>query len=233
MLNPRNLKMLLIAAGLALSSTIAVAQDTDLSGSWTMTMLGKSPTGENEVELTFERDGFNLMVTMTGKKGVVKSIGYIDGHEIRFYYIRPTKKEDFVAKFTGHVLGDLMGGEVDMGKQGITTWKATRGPEQGVDLSGIWTMQMRGDSPSGMHLVKVSFSQEDHNLIATFHGEKSDIECEGSIDGRVITFYYVRPTNGEQFVAKFTGQLAGALMGGEVDMGETGKTTWRATQDLE
>jgi len=233
MLKSRNLLMLLIATGLMLSGTIAVAQEVDLSGDWTMTMLGKSPTGENEVGLSFERDGFNLMVTMTGKKGVAKAIGYIDGPEIRFYYIRPTKKGDFVAKYTGHIRGDLMGGEVDMGKQGVTTWKATRGDAPVVDLSGTWKMQMKGDSPSGMHLVDVTFSQEDHNLVATFRGESSDVECEGSIDGRVITFYYVRPTNGEQFVAKFTGQLAGAIMGGEVDMGETGKTTWRATRTLE
>jgi hypothetical protein len=33
---------------------------------------------------------------------------------------------DFVAKYTGHVAGNLMGGEVDMGEHGKTTWKATK-----------------------------------------------------------------------------------------------------------
>jgi hypothetical protein len=228
----RSLRGPLMAIGLALAASAAPAQEVDLAGSWRMTILGKSPLGVKEATLTFEQSGFNLVVTIQGKSGATRSIGYIDGNHLRFDYVTAGKRADVVSKFSGHVRGDLMGGELDLGKQGITTWKATRGAEQEVDLSGTWTLQMRGESPSGLHLVKMTFRQADHRLVVTLHGEKSDVDCEGYVEGRIITFYYVRHTDREEFVAKFTGQLGGARMGGEVDMGELGKTTWRATQDI-
>jgi hypothetical protein len=185
-------------------------------------MLRPSPTGDKEAELVIEQDGFSLTVSMRGESGEVECVGYLDGVEIRFYCVAPGKKGDTV----------IIGGEVDLGKQGLSTWKATRGPEEGVDLGGTWTLQMRGDSPSGMNLAKMTFRQEGHNLVVTLESERGSVECEGFVAGRLITFFYVRPTNGDQIVARFTGQLAGAFMGGEVDMGKLGKTTWRATQNV-
>ena len=138
--------LLAIVCLLATGSTVS-AEEADLSGEWTMTMLGKSLTGEKEAMLAFERDGFQLKVAVTSKNG--EAIGYIDGSEIRFYYVRAGKKGDIVAKYTGHVRGDLMGGEVDMGKSGTTVWMARRGSQKKVDLSGTWTLQMQGESPSG------------------------------------------------------------------------------------
>lgn len=220
---------LITALALALAAVPAAAADLD--GTWDLTILGKSPLGEDQAQITFVRDGFNLTATIEMNGVTTDCVGYIDGQELRFYYIKPGKKEDIVSKFTGHVRGDLMGGEIETEK-GNATWKATRGQEPGVDLSGTWTLQMKGESPSGLDRVKMSFRQEGHNLVATLHGDSREIECEGFVDGRIITFYYVRATDGERFVAKFTGQLAGALMGGEVDLGSFGKTTWRATQDL-
>jgi hypothetical protein len=209
----------------------SIAQEIDLSGTWTMTMLTKSPTGDKEATLSFEQDGFSLAVNMKGASGEVDCVGYIDGKEVRFFCVTPGKKGETVAKFRGHIRGDLMGGEVDLGKQ-PTTWKATKGEQPSPDLTGNWTLQMRGESPSGMDRARMSFRQEGHNLVVTLENELGSVECEGFLAGRVITFFYVRATNGDQFVAKFTGQLAGALMGGEVDMGKLGKTTWRATQNI-
>ena len=159
-------------------------------------------------------------------------MGYVDGHAVRFYYVRPGKKGDTVVRFSGHVRGDLMGGEADLGKKGVTTWKATRGEEKGVDLAGIWTLQMKGDSPSGLHLVKMTFRQDRDHIVAVLESEDGTIECEGYVDGRSITFYYVRHTGDSKFIARFEGQLAGGIMGGEVDLGEHGTSTWRATTDV-
>jgi len=224
---------LVVATACLLAAAGAIsAQEADLSGEWTMTMLGKSPTGEKEATLAFERDGFQLKVAMTSKRGKAEAIGYIDGSEIRFYYVRAGKKEDVVAKYTGHVRGDLMGGEVDMGKAGTTVWMARRGSEKNVDLSGIWTLQMRGESPSGLDLVKMTFRQEGHNIVAILTSELGEVECEGFIEEDEITFYYVRTTEDGEFVARFHGLLGGAVIGGDVDMGKHGKTTWMATKDV-
>jgi hypothetical protein len=224
--------ILVLVVGLGSVTGAGHGDEIDLSGTWTMTMLRPSPTGDKEAELVIEQDGFSLTVSMRGESGEVECVGYLDGVEIRFYCVAPGKKGDTVVKYGGHVRGDLIGGEVDLGKQGLSTWKATRGPEEGVDLGGTWTLQMRGDSPSGMNLAKMNFRQEGHNLVVTLESERGSVECEGFVAGRLITFFYVRPTNGDQIVARFTGQLAGAFMGGEVDMGKLGKTTWRATQNV-
>lgn len=217
----------LIVAGPAMS-----AEDADLSGEWAMTLLGKSPTGEKDATLFFERDGFQIKVKMTSKRGEAEAVGYVDGTEIRFYYVRAGKKEDVVAKYTGHVRGDLMGGEVDMGKGGKTIWMARRGSKKKVDLSGTWTLQMQGESPSGLDLVKMTFRQEGHNIVAMLTSELGVVECEGFIEDDEITFYYVRATGDGEFIARFHGLLGGAVIGGEVEMGKHGKTTWIATKDV-
>jgi hypothetical protein len=65
---------------------------------------------------------------MMGASGDVDCEGFIKGNALRFYYIRPTAEGEFVAKYTGHVGDDVMGGEVDLGERGKVPWKATRNP---------------------------------------------------------------------------------------------------------
>ena len=79
-----------------LTAVPAQSQEADLSGTWTLTLLDKSATGARDGELKFERDGFNLEVTMSTDQGSAQSVGYIDGTEIRFYYVRASKKGDVV-----------------------------------------------------------------------------------------------------------------------------------------
>jgi hypothetical protein len=220
-----------LTIALLFSAAAVGGEEVDLAGSWTMTMEGESPSGQETVALTFERDGHNLAATMMGKQGKVECRGYIDGNRLRFYYIRPTEEGEFVAKYTGHVAGDLMGGEVDMGEQGKTKWRATRGPDKGIDLAGEWTMTMEGESPSGEESVKLTFRQEGPSLAVTMASERGEVDCEGWIEGNALRFYYIRPTAEGEFVAKYTGHIGGDLMGGEVDLGQHGKTAWKATRN--
>lgn len=213
------------------TAAVAAAENADVSGTWEMTLLDDSIFGSKSVQLAFEVDDHSLVATVTGGSSPVECIGYLDGEDLRFYYVKPGRRGTLVV-FSGHVRGDLMGGEVDLGKKGPTTWKAVRGSEGEVDLSGPWTLVVRGGSPSGLGQIGIEFRQEGHHIVITMHGEREDVECPGYIDGRLIVFYYVRPTAEGQFVAKFTGQIAGALIGGDVDMGDMGKTTWRATKNV-
>ncbi|MEJ2084418.1 MAG: hypothetical protein P8Y44_01900 [Acidobacteriota bacterium] len=159
------LPILIVVTGLALGLPV-LAEEVDLSGTWTMTMLTKSPTGDKTATLTFEQDGFNLAVNMKGASGDVDCVGYIDGKEVRFFCVGPGKKGETVTKFSGHVRGDLMGGEVDMGKQ-TTTWKATKGEDPTPNLTVSWTLQMMGESPSGLDRAKKTYRQEVHILVVT------------------------------------------------------------------
>jgi hypothetical protein len=231
----KNLLSVFIALALVLSlvAVPAAAQEIDLAGTWKLSVLGKTPLEADGGSLEFARDGHELKILFRHAGGETDCIGYIDDNQLHFYYIKPERKEDLIAKFSGHVRGDLMGGEIDMGRKGTATWMATRAEELETDLSGTWTLTMKGESPSGMDRVKMRFRQDGPNLVVTLLGEDEEIDCEGYIEGRTIRFYYVRPAGEGQFVARFTGQMAGAIMGGEVDMGEMGTTTWRASKDIE
>jgi hypothetical protein len=187
----------------------------------------ESPSGAKVVPLSFTTKGYNLVATMAGEESDIECQGWIDGNSLRFYYSRTTDEGEFVAKYTGHVAGDLMGGEVDMGEMGKTKWKATRGTFKGIDLSGTWTMKMEGDSPSGQENVEITFSQDGPTLIASMKGDSGQVDCEGFIAGNALRFYYTRG----DFVAKYTGHVGGDVMGGEVDLGEQGKTAWKATRN--
>ncbi|MEJ2084292.1 MAG: hypothetical protein P8Y44_01265 [Acidobacteriota bacterium] len=214
---------------LVTASSLAAA-GMDLSGTWTLTMEGESPTGAESVDMIFSGAGTSLVATMKGEAGDVDCRGFADGNQIRFYYIRPTEDGEFIAKYTGHVAGDLMGGEVDMGEMGKTTWRATRSPDKGIDLSGSWNMTMEMESPTGADSVDLSFQQEGSSLVVTMTSDAGKTECEGWIDGNALRFYYIRPTSDGDFIAKYTGHVGGDVMGGEVDMGERGKTQWKATR---
>lgn len=205
---------------------VCAAQELD--GSWSMTILGKSPIGESEAEVTFQRDGFSLAVTVEAGGKTVDCAGFIDGDAIRFDY--PGKKGP--VKFRGHVSGDLMGG-VAAGDKGDIAWQAWRGTEHAADLAGSWTMVMKGESPSGENMATLTFHQQGNNLIVTMSGARGDVQCDGYIDGSGIRFYYIRDTGSGRFTAKFSGHVGGDLMGGEVEMGERGATTWRATRNIE
>jgi hypothetical protein len=226
----RNVLSLVIVTALLVTTSGLAAKEMDLSGTWTMTMEGDSPTGAESVAMTFSGSGQNLVATMKGERGSTECPGYIDGNQIRFYYTRPTAEGEFTAKYVGHIAGDLMGGEVDMGEQGTTTWRATRSAAKGIDLAGSWTMTMEGDSPTGAEDVDLTFRQEASSLIVTMSSAAGEVECEGWIDGNALRFYYVRPTAEGEFIAKYTGHIGGDIMGGEVDMGERGKTQWKATR---
>lgn len=226
-----NVLSLMIVTVLLLTGSVLAAGEMDLSGTWTMTMEGESPTGSESVAMTFSGTGQNLVATMKGEHGNVECPGYIDGNQVRFYYTRPTSEGEFTAKYTGHIAGDLMGGEVDMGEMGKSTWRATRSADKGIDLSGTWTMKMEGESPSGAENVALVFHQEGSSLMVTMSSDAGEVESEGWIDGNSLRFYYVRPTDKGEFIAKYSGHIGGDVMGGEVDMGDRGKTQWKATRN--
>lgn len=228
------LRRLSVAALLALLATAAFAQASEeaaFSGTWTMTIDGKAPPGKNFAGLTFEDEGDQTVVVLSGKGGELTEPVAIDGDGFRFEHAVPGKKAS-VAVFTGRVRGDLMGGEVDMGKRGKSTWQAVRGGDGVFDLSGTWTFFQKGLPRDYANLTKLYFSQQGADLVATFVTGDDETVCRGFLDGGSVGFEYSRVTGGGQTVgASYAGKVAGDMMRGEVDMGEMGKSTWQATRD--
>ncbi len=226
-------KRLLILALLALLATPAFAETgdgPDLSGTWAMTIQGKTPPGKNYSSLTFEQDG-GLTVVMQGKGGELRNPATLAGDELRFEHAPPGKKASVVV-FSGRVRGDLMGGEVDMGKRGKSAWQATREGDGVFDLTGSWTFFQKGLPRDYANLTKLHFSQDGPDLVATFLTGDEETVCRGSLDGEALTFEYSRATSDGQVIgASYSGSVSGDMMRGQVDMGASGKATWQATRD--
>ncbi len=228
----RNTFIAIIAALLLVMPASAEAEGgPDLSGTWTMTIDGKAPPGKNFANLTFNTEGEQASVTMEGKGGELHGTCQIDGDEIRFEHAPPGKKAS-IAVFIGRVHGDLMGGEVDMGKRGKSAWQAVRGGSGVFDLTGSWTFFQKGLPRDYTNLTKLHFSQDGPDLVATFMTGDEETVCKGYLNGDELGFEYSRTTEGGETVgASYAGKVSGDMMRGEVDMGTGGKSTWQATRD--
>ncbi len=219
------------AAFLLALPVIAESDGPDLSGTWAMTIQGKTPPGKNFSNLTFEREGEHTSVTMRGKGGELHVAVEIDGDELRFEHVPPGKKGSVVV-FAGRVHGDLMGGEVDMGQRGKSTWQAVREGDAVFDLTGSWTFFQKGLPRDYTNLTKLHFHQDGPDLVATFTTGDDETVCKGYLDGGTLGFEYSRTTGGGETVgASYSGKVGGDMMRGEVDMGTQGKSTWQATRD--
>ncbi len=222
---------ILILSTLTLAVPAIAGDGPDLSGNWTMTVQGKAPPGKNFSNLTFERDGDGFSVTMRGKGGELHGQVEIDGDEVEWQHA-PAGKKASVAVFAGRVHGDLMGGEVDMGKRGKSTWQAIREGDGVFDLTGSWTFFQKGLPRDYTNLTKLHFHQEGHDLVATFTTGDQETVCRGYLDGETLGFDYSRTIEGGETVgASYEGKVSGDMMRGAVDMGAGGKSAWQATRD--
>jgi hypothetical protein len=223
---------ILTLTGLLIAAA-AAAEGPDLSGTWMMTIEGKTPPGKNFSALTFEGAGDELTVVLRGKPGELRSACELDGDAIRFEHAPPGKKSSLVV-FRGSVHGDLMGGEVDMGARGTSKWEAIRDGEGVFDLSGTWTFFQKGLPRDYVNLTKLRFSQDGPELVATFTTGDVETVCRGHLDGAAVDFAYSRPLDdGKSIAATYRGKIGGDRIQGEVDMGAQGQSTWYATRDDE
>ena len=230
----RQVLITVLAAGLVSAVATAAVGEVDLSGTWAMTIQGKTPPGKNYSSLTFEPSGDALVVVMQGKGGELRNAATLEGDQLRFEHAPPGKKSSLVV-FSGRVRGDLMGGEVDMGKRGTSTWQATREGDGVFDLTGTWTFFQKGLPKDYANLTKLRFHQEGPHPGRHLHHRRRPRRCARAISTarRWGSSTPARPGAGPDRSAKYAGRVSGDLMSGEVDLGEGGKSTWRATRDDE
>lgn len=227
----RALSTLILAA--TLIAATATGEEPDLTGTWMMTIEGKTPPGKNFSSLAFDGEGDELAVILRGRAGELRGACTLDGNEIRFEHAPPGKKSSVVV-FSGSVRGDLMGGEVDMGQRGTSKWEAIRDGAGVFDLSGTWTFFQKGLPRDYANLTKLRFSQDGPELVATFTTGDIETVCRGHLDGDIVDFAYSRPLDdGSSIEARYRGKLGGDRIQGAVDMGQMGQSTWQATRDDE
>jgi hypothetical protein len=103
----------------------AAGQDVLLDGEWELTTQAQ----QNEVtwKVVFKRTGEALEVTMTGPRGnEFVGAGTLKGQEIEWSVKRSTPQGERTLTYRGRVEGDLMSGEVQVGRLRSFPWEAKR-----------------------------------------------------------------------------------------------------------
>lgn len=134
----RNLALLVaLCFALGVMVTVAAAQDANVAGVWTFSMVAAGGGGGGQgggggmgrggpQTLTFTQDGTKLTGTLHGGRGDSPVTGTISGNNITFSVTRQTQNGEMKIDYTGTVSGDSMKGTVMMG-QNSRDWTATKG----------------------------------------------------------------------------------------------------------
>ena len=117
-------RTLIVAALVALASALAVAQ-TDVSGTWTITM--DAGQGANDAPLVLEQDGDTLTGMFGDADAGAPVEGTVSGSEISMTTeIDAPQVGAMTLTFTGTIEGDGMKGSVDFGGFMQGTWSAAK-----------------------------------------------------------------------------------------------------------
>ncbi len=109
------------AAGVMVVAGLAVAAQTDVSGTWNFVVNLDAGSGEPVFVLT--QDGKTLTGTYEGAFGSAMLTGKITGDMIEFTF---AAEGAGTATYTGKIMGDMMEGTCDYGDAGGGTWTATK-----------------------------------------------------------------------------------------------------------
>jgi hypothetical protein len=109
---------------------VAVAQDAQVAGTWTLSAPGRGGAVQNSA-LTLKQDGQNLTGTLSGGRGDAPVTGTIKGNAITFSVSRTNQNGDTMkTDYTGTVSGASMKGTVNMRGNSVD-WTATKGAPSG------------------------------------------------------------------------------------------------------
>ena len=121
------IRFFLLAAALIVLGPLggAASQEVQLDGEWEL----RTQAQQNEVtwKVVFKRTGEALEVTMTGPRGnEFLGSGTLKGQDIEWSVKRATPQGERTLTYRGRVEGDLMSGEVQVGRLRSFPWEAKR-----------------------------------------------------------------------------------------------------------
>ncbi len=106
--------------------------------------------------------------------------------------------------------------------------RADRKVPAAVDLSGRWNLEVRYVRGTEIHAVFLE--QKDGRLRGTHYGETLTGPVTGRVEGNELEFRSAQAYEGTTLEFVFQGRAAGDSIDGEVDLGEYGKASWKATK---
>ena len=104
---------------------VARAQNTDVTGSWQLSMPGRNGNMMTE-NLTLKQDGTKLTGTIKGRRGDEPVTGTINGNDIDFSVAISTPNGNFNLDYKGTVDGDSMKGTMQVMGNSVN-WTAKKG----------------------------------------------------------------------------------------------------------
>ena len=100
-----------------------------------------------------------------------------------------------------------------------------------TDISGRWDVKIDFNSGSTTHILHLK--QDKSRIVGTHQGDFVARELNGLIDGRQVRFASAyTEAHGDSLSYRFTGDVNGDTMSGELDMGEYFTAKWTATRHL-
>ncbi len=118
------LRSLTVALIFALCAGSLATAQTNIAGTWTLTLF--TDLGTTEATMTFEQEGDELTATLVSEQGELVLVGTITGDDIELIGEIDAQGQVLVLTFTGKVDGSTMKGALDFGGFGGGDWSAVK-----------------------------------------------------------------------------------------------------------
>lgn len=119
-----SLLTILLVACVSIGLSGRLRGQTDVTGSWDMTM--KSPQGTGQASITLKQKAEKLTGSYRGRMGEAPLEGSIREDQIRFTVTLKFQDQPFSTTYSGTVENDSMKGTARFGDGGTGSWTARR-----------------------------------------------------------------------------------------------------------
>ena len=214
-----NVSTLLLFAVLTFASTNDV--NADASGTWKWSVTTQNGQ-TNESTLKLKQEGNKLTGAMVGRNGNETAItdGQIQDNNLSFNITRERNSVSVTAKYQGKLDGDVIKGTITTERNGRTNsreWEAKR--EKVINAAGVWKWSFTTQA-GDKYESELALKQSANILTGMLKGRRGETAIEdGKLTGDTVTFTVTRERDGEKFVTKYSGKIAGDVITGKIEMG--------------
>jgi hypothetical protein len=229
------LRSLLVVSVWGVISATTFAQDkANPNGTWKWSFT--TANGETfEMSVKLKLDGEKLTGMFVGRDGretPIEEAKYKDG-DVAFQVTRERDGNKFTVKYHGKVTGDSIKGSAELnigGEDRSFDWNPTRVAEK-PNFAGTWKWSFTRQNGQTVEST-LKLSQQADKLTGTYvgrGGNETPVE-EIKVKADEITFQITRERDGQKFVVKYQGKLAGDTITGKTESEFNGQTRTRDWQ---
>ena len=225
---------------LLICAPAALAQDADVSGTWTATFITNGQS--YPATMVLKKDGDKTTGTISSERGEYPMTIAVNAKTATFSFTMQSENGPLPIMMKADVVGDTMTGTFDHGGgDGIGTWSATRGaqakeppkndaPAEKVDVTGAWAFAI--ELPDIKATPTVVFKQEGESLTGEYQSQTyGRFPLKGTIKGNQIDFGFEMSIDGNALAVSYTGVIVdNDTMKGEMSYGGLADGTFTAAR---